>query len=333
MIIASPLELQWNDLFYHLSGFPHGTTDVYLKIEGYNIAGSVKLKPALQMIQAMEAQGILQPGKNKIIESSSGNLGVALSIVCHVKGYPFTCVTDPNITPHHEKQIRQYGGKIIKVTDKDANGGYLQTRITLIQDTVRADPSYVWTNQYANEANIQAHYEHTAPAIHREFPTLDYLFLGAGTTGTLGGCARYFQKHAPATKIIAVDSLGSVTFGGPPGKRHIPGLGTSRRPEIFSMENVHAVIMVPEIETIAMCYEMLETYGLWIGGSTGTVLCGVRRYQDNIEDHATVVALSPDLGERYVDTVYNPDWVEARFGEHMAQAASRFNGLPQAVNV
>ena len=333
MIIESLLEMQWNNLFYRLPKFPCNNVDTYLKIEGYNPGGSIKWKPGIQMICSLEKRGILRPGESRVIESSSGNLGGTLSVVCRVKGYPFTCITDPNITYHHEKLIRQYGGEIIKVTHKDENGGYLKTRIELIQKMLGDDPSYVWTNQYANPANPLAHYFYTAPAIHREFSTVDYLFLGAGTTGTLVGCARYFKEHSPATKIIAVDSVGSVTFGGRSGNRYIPGLGTSRRPEIFSTDNVHAVVMVPETDTIRMCAEIFDTYSLWVGGSTGTVLCGVRQYREHIADGSTVVALSPDLGERYIDTVYNPAWVEARFGAHVAQDIQRCTHVPRTASV
>jgi len=112
--------------------------------------------------------------------------------------------------------------------------------------------------------------------------------------------------------------VGSVIFGGPPGPRYIPGLGASRPPEIgaelATLHNVKDVVMVPEPDTIRMCHEVLDRYSLGVGGSTGTVLCGVRRYRDRLAPDATVVAISADMGERYAATVYNPDWVAEKLG-------------------
>lgn len=112
--------------------------------------------------------------------------------------------------------------------------------------------------------------------------------------------------------------MGSVTFGDPAAKRYIPGLGTSRRPEIStevaSLPNIKDILMIPEPETIRMCHAVRDRYGLRVGGSTGTVLCGVQRYQERLPAHATVVAISPDMGERYAATVYSPAWVFKTFG-------------------
>lgn len=321
-ILPSILDLHPN-CFVRLGDFLGPQRPVYLKLEGLNPAGSIKWHPARQMIATLEARGVMQPGQSTLIESSSGNLGVALALLCHAKGYHFVCVSDPNANPAHLAHIRQYGGEVIVVTERDHNGGYLHTRLACIQQMLRDNPSAVWTNQYANAANPQAHERITAPDILSTFPQLDYLFLGAGTTGTLVGCARYLRQHAPQAAIVAVDSVGSVTFGTPPGPRYIPGLGSSRPPEISAEvaslrpQPIRDLVMIPEADTIRMCYEVLARYSLWVGGSTGTVLCGLRAYQERLPAQATVVAVSPDLGERYADTVYNPAWVEDKFGLHI----------------
>jgi cysteine synthase A len=163
-IIRSILDLQEN-VFLCLHDFLGPHRDVYLKLEGLNAPGSVKFKPARQMIEDLEERGIIQSGCHKIVESSSGNLGVALALVCKVKGYPFTCVTDPNANPAHLAHIRRYGGEVVMVTQRDANGGFLQTRLALIRQMLRDDPTCVWTNQYANPANPQ----HTTARPGRRF--------------------------------------------------------------------------------------------------------------------------------------------------------------------
>ncbi len=185
----------------------------WLKVEGLNDAGSIKIKPAISMISALEAQGLLKRG-GRLIESSSGNLGVALSMVCAARGYQFTCVTDPVCSRTTCSQMQATGAEVITVTEKDAKGGYLGTRIDLIKDMLKEDDELIWTNQYANKFNPYAHYETTAPEIYRTFPRVDWLFVGAGTCGTLMGCLRYFREISPSTRVVAVDTTGSTTFGG-----------------------------------------------------------------------------------------------------------------------
>lgn len=285
---------------------------MHLKLEGLNIAGSIKFKTALAMVEDLERRGIIRPETNTIIESSSGNLGVALSIVCCAKGYEFMCVTDPTASPGIADLIRAYGGRVVVITERDGQNGYLSNRIKYIERQVRAHPSMVWTNQYANPRNTLAHYRTTAREIHDQFPDLDVLFIGAGTTGTLTGCARYFGLHRPQVRIIAVDVVGSVTFGYPSGRRYIPGLGTSQRPEIASLDYVFDIVRVPERATIQMCRRLRDRYGLLVGGSTGTVMSGIEDYAPKIPDDAVVVAISPDFGDRYARTLYDHEWLAQR---------------------
>jgi len=313
MNFVSPLEAIWSDVFFTINDILPNLP-VHLKAEGFNMAGSIKLKPAIQMIEDLEHQGVLTEGK-RIIESSSGNLGVALSLVCAVKGYVFTCVSDLNISPHNRRLIEAYGGHVIIVDRRDENGGFLNTRIALIKQMVSADPNLIWVNQYANPSNKAAHARWTAPEILRAFPNLDVLFIGAGTTGTLMGCAEYFRRVAPRVQIVAVDSEGSVTFGYPPGKRYIPGLGTSRVPELADENLIDDIVMVPEVETVALCRWLVRDQGWLVGGSTGTVLAGVRRWAHRIHANSTVVAISPDFGERYLDLIYDDQWVNAHFAQ------------------
>ncbi len=311
MIISSASEITAPPLFLKLDGIINHA-EFYLKFEGLNIAHSVKLKTARYLMQAIENK--IKLGRTKIIESSSGNLAIALSIICKERGLEFICVTDPNIAEYSEIMIRAYGGQIIKVTERDENGGFLNTRIRTIQKLLDSSEDYIWTNQYANAANCLAHYSETAAEIHNEFKNVDYLFIGAGTTGTLGGCGMFFKQYSPDTKIIAVDAEGSVTFGHQAKKRHIPGIGTSRRPEITNEDYIDDILIVPETDTIITCHQMLRQKGLLLGGSTGSVISAVKSYSHNIRDGAKVVAISPDFGEKYVPTIYNPSWVQEKFG-------------------
>ncbi|MDE9446336.1 2,3-diaminopropionate biosynthesis protein SbnA [Xenorhabdus bovienii] len=280
---------------------------VSLKVEGISVTGSIKIKPALYMISALEDSGVLRTGK-KLIESSSGNLGLALSMICAWKGYPFICVSDPNIAPLTERTIRAYGTNLIIAKSKDDNGGYLGERIRIIESMLKEDQNLIWVNQYENKNNVLSHYSTTGKSILEKYPYPDYVFIGAGTTGTLGGVSSYIRKYSPSTKIIAVDTKGSVTFGGEPSKRRIPGLGTSKAPEIKKYSQFDEIIYIDEKETVFTCRE-LASMGLLLGGSTGTVLAAVRHYESIIGKNKIVVAISPDMGEKYIDTIYNDDWV------------------------
>lgn len=318
-IFTSPLDMLLTDVFVEIRDLE--VAPVFVKCEGFNMVGSIKLKPALEMIVALEKSYRLGP-RSKIIESSSGNLGVALSMICAERGYPFICVTDPASSETNRKLIRAFGGQVIVVQERDANGGFLQTRIDLIMRMCADDPSIIWLNQYKNESNVKAHERTTARELLWGFNKIDWLFVPAGTTGTLMGCARYFRRHSPATRVVAVDSEGSVTFGGKPGKRYIPGIGTSSVPEILDRGLVDEVVMVPEIDTVRMCRRLVQR-GYLFGGSTGTALAGIEACAARIQLDQTIVTISPDLGERYIDTVYDDGWARKYFSILFEQSMNK----------
>jgi 2,3-diaminopropionate biosynthesis protein SbnA len=309
MIIESPLELIFRDLFYRLPGFA-GSHDVFLKLEGFNITGSIKIKTAIALVEDLEQRGLAKPGETVFIESSSGNLGLALSLVCAIKGYKFICVTDPNANRATIRGIELYGAQVIVVEDRDTVGGFLGTRLRTINKILKSNPNAIWLNQYANVANKNAHTKQTANEILREFEKVDWVFVGSGTTGTLGGVSERLHQEFPRVKVVAVEPTGSVTFGGAPGKRNIPGIGTSVKPKLAELAKPDRIIEVDEENTIETCLSFARDYHLLVGGSTGTVLAAVKHLAPEFRHGDTIVAISPDLGEKYLDTIYDPIWVE-----------------------
>ena len=312
MIVDHVYDLVTDDIYLRLPELI-GDAELYLKIEGLNPAGSVKLKTALALITDAEERGLLRPG-GRVVESSSGNLGIALSMVCAVKGYSFVCITDPKAAAHSVASMRALSAEVVVVTERDANGGYLGTRIAHLKQMLRDDPTLYWPNQYANSANPRAHWERTAASIFAEISNVDYLVVGAGTTGTLMGCSAYFRQFSPRTKIIAVDTRGSVTFGGAASPRYIPGLGTSRVPELCRTDNIDEIVYVAEGDAVRACRHLARRYGLLVGGSTGSVVAAVQDLAPTLPSGATVVAIAPDLGDKYLETVFNDQWVTATFG-------------------
>ncbi|MYS05823.1 2,3-diaminopropionate biosynthesis protein SbnA [Streptomyces sp. SID6041] len=308
MIYQNATEIVHDDVFLVLPGFLPGS-DVFLKIEGLNPASSIKFKAAINLVEQAEKAGTLVPGASRVVESSSGNLGIALSIVCAIKGYPLTIVADLNTVESAVLAMEALGADVVVIDEPDANGGFLHKRLALVEDMLRVDPDLVWLNQYKSRANVEAHKDTTARSIDRELGPIDYLFVGVGTSGTLMGCLEYRRENRLSHRIVGVDAEGSITFGGSARRRYIPGLGSSRLPEIYLDDGTFHKVLVPEHESVVQCHHVARAYGLLVGGSTGTVLAGVRRMQDEIPPGSRVVVISPDLGEKYLSTLYSEQWL------------------------
>ncbi len=215
-IVSSPQDFNEHDHYVDLESVIGRS--LFLKCEGMNFAGSVKLKAATAMVESAERNGLLRPG-SILVESSSGNLGVALSMITASKGYGFVCVTDARCNVQTRHLMQALGAQVHTITEPDPIGGLLAARMNHVRALCASDPRYVWLNQYTNDDAWRAHYHTTGPAIARQFPDLDVLFVGAGTTGTLMGCARYFRHWHPSVQIVAVDPVGSVSFGAPAAPR------------------------------------------------------------------------------------------------------------------
>jgi N-(2-amino-2-carboxyethyl)-L-glutamate synthase len=309
MIIESPLQLIFRDLFYRLPAFA-GSHDVFLKLEGFNVTGSIKIKTAIGLVEDLEQRGVARPSETVLVESSSGNLGLALSLVCAIKGYEFICVTDPNANRATKRGMELHGAKVIVVEDRDSAGGYLGSRLKKIDEILQSNPNAVWLNQYANIANKNVHAEQTANEIAREFDKVDWIFVGTGTTGTLAGISERLRQVFPRIKVVAVEPVGSVTFGGVPGRRNIPGIGTSVRPKLADLAKPDRIVAVNEESTVEACLSFVRDHHLPLGGSSGTVLAAVKRLAPDFRRGDIIVAISADLGEKYLDTLYDPAWAE-----------------------
>jgi len=326
-VVSAPHGYNEDQLYVDLrQAFGH---PLFLKCEGFNFAGSIKIKAATEMVEAAERDGTLRPD-SILVESSSGNLGVALSMIAASKGYRFLCVTDRRCNLTTRLMMEALGSRVHIIDQPDPVSGFVGARINYVRAACAADNRYVWLNQYSNPSNWIAHYRRTAPAIARQFPQLDVLFVGAGTTGTLMGCARYFRRWHKPVRIIAVDTVGSVTFGTAPGPRMIPGLGMSTRPPLLDQSYVDEVVHVEEADTIRACHRMARS-GFLFGGSTGTVVSGATRWLAQHDTRQlTAVAIAPDLGERYLDTIYQTNWLVDIYGEDVLTSDELVTDSPAA---
>lgn len=320
-IVVTPEEFNVPDLFVDLHGLLGAP--LYLKCEHMNFAGSIKLKTARSMVDRAEREAKIHRG-DVIVESSSGNLGVALSVVAASRGYGFICVTDVRCCEGVIALMRALGAEVIVVTEPHPERGLLGTRIDLVKKIASSDDHHVWLNQYTNTANPEAHTATTAPEMLAAFPRVARVFVGIGTSGTAMGISDYFRHQAPHVRLIGVDSIGSVTFGGPALPRHIPGLGAAVPPPLYRQDALDEHLYVPEAQTIQMC-RRLSARGFIMGGSTGTVLAGAQRWLDAHPEASDTVslAIAPDGGERYLATLYDECWAAERFGgELLAQSAA-----------
>ena len=180
MVISVPQPCNEDELYVDL--YSIFGRSLFLKCEGFNFAGSIKLKTATEMVEAASRDGTLAP-ESVLVESSSGNLGVALSMITASMGYRFLCVTDSRCNLTTRLLMEALGAEVHVIAEPDPVGGFLGARIDYVRALCASDYRYVWLNQYANPNNWRAHYRTTAPAIARHFPQLDVLFVGAEPRG------------------------------------------------------------------------------------------------------------------------------------------------------
>lgn len=285
--------------------------NVFAKLEFYNPTGSVKDRAACYIINRLLREGTINK-ETTLIESSSGNFGVALSAYAKHNGLKFICVIDKTTLPVNEMLIRLQGAEVIRITEADAHGGYLLNRIKKIKEILNKTDNIYWVNQYANPLNARAYYNSLGNEICLEAPRqkIDYLFMGISSGGTITGVSQKVKEHYPNAKVIAVDVDGSIIFGGKSRKRFIPGIGSSMKPDIIEYAKIDDVVYVNEEETIHSCRELLENHNLYAGGSSGSVYAGIKKYFENnkVSSSVNIMCVFADRGERYISTIYNDEW-------------------------
>jgi 2,3-diaminopropionate biosynthesis protein SbnA len=283
-------------------------TTVHLKLESANPGGSIKDRTALGLIFDAIRRGYLTEGKT-VIESTSGNLGVAAALICEELGYPFIAVIDPKTTAENIAKIRAYGATVVCVEEPDETGGYLLSRLRYIERRLRLEPGLVWLNQYGSAANVDAHYVSTAPELWMQMGGhVDAIFIAVSTGGTLAGVSRYLRRLSPAMNIIAVDAVGSIALSGQPGARYLTGIGASRRSSFLERTDYTHVVHVTDAEAFGTCLAVRARTGLALGGSSGAVLYAAAEWLKH-EQVDRAVCLCPDGGENYRETIFNPEWL------------------------
>jgi len=287
---------------------------IFLKLESANPGGSMKDRIALHCVEQAERAGLLRAGY-VIIESTSGSLGISLSMVGAQKGYRVICVVDPKVTNAARRAMELFGATVVCVNSPDAHGNYLAGRIARVRQLLsRYSPSW-WCNQYDNPDNPGTHFKFTAPELLRDMDgDIDWIVCPVGTGGLAGGVARFFREHLPTCSIMAVDAVGSVALNGPPGPRHQVGIGSSQRSKHLDLNSLDELVYVSDAEAFKGARMLAEEEGLCLGCSTGSALAGLIQRLDRTSAGSRIVVIAADSGLKYMDTIYDPGWLAERTG-------------------
>ena len=284
---------------------------VHLKLEGYNPTGSMKARTGYALLQNILRNVSEEAPRNfTVIESTSGNLGVALALFCAAYRVPFVAVVDPKTTAENLRTLQVLGARIEMVQQPDSTGGYLLSRLRRVRELCESRPEYIWTNQYMNLANPLVHYTSTGPEIYQQMGgQVDVIFLPVSTGGTLAGVGRFFREKSPKTRIIGVDAFGSVIFGNPPAPRKLTGIGSSQTSSFLTPDLFDDYLLVNDIEAFAFCRALDDANGCRLGGSSGAVLAACARYLEAHPEANQVVCMCADRGENYASSIYNDQWL------------------------
>ncbi len=296
--------------------FPNSGFSFYGKLEGANPGGSAKDRVALSMLSGKIADGTLEPLRSVVVESSSGNLAIGIAQICRMFDIRFVCVVDANTSQQNIAVLRAYGAEVDIVTSSDdGSGNYLAARIQRVQELVRSIAHAYWPNQYANPLNPRAHLETMREVAESLDGKVDHLFVATSSFGTISGCREFIRANGLKTSVIAVDAEGSAIFGSRPRARLIPGHGAAVRPGLYQDGVADEVVHVNDLDCVVGCRRLMAKEAIFAGGSSGAVVTAVDRRSARIEKESNVVAIFPDRGERYIDTIFNDSWVHKNFGD------------------
>lgn len=278
---------------------------IYLKLDGWSKWGSIKGRTAMGLIGSV-ANRICD--RTTVVESTSGNLGVALAGVCHDLGVPFIAVVDARLPSAMRARMAESGARIVEVETPE-DGLHLQHRLARVREIVSSDPDAVWTNQYENPANAAVHRWWTGPELASQFgANLPVMFVPVSTGGTFAGLSSYLTDQYPDVTCVAVDVHGSSVFGGPAGRRVLTGIGASQ-PSAFITGALPPHMIVPDTDAIATCRALACDAGIDLGGSAGATLTGCLEYLAGRPGLDAALCLCPDLGTSYQDTLYHDGWL------------------------
>ncbi|PZA08524.1 MULTISPECIES: cysteine synthase A [unclassified Meiothermus] len=274
--------------------------EVWVKLEGTNPGGSIKDRAAWYMIKDAEARGILTPGSGQVIvEPTSGNTGIGLAMVAASRGYRLILCMPAQMSEERKRTLRAYGAELV-LTDPARR--MLAAR-EKAQEIVQESGGFM-PDQFANPANIQAHYETTGPEIYQALEgRIDAFVYGSGTGGTIMGVGRYLRERIPGVQVIACEPARSnVLSGGQMGQHQFQGMGPGFIPPNLDVKMLDRVIQVWEEDAFPLARRLAREEGLFLGMSSGGILWAALQVARELGPGKRVACISPDSGAKYLST-------------------------------
>ncbi len=289
-MVQSLLELIGNTPLVELTRLsPPGGARIYAKLEAQNPTGSIKDRVAKAMIEAAEAAGELEPGR-ELLEPTSGNTGISLALIAKLKGYPLTCVLPDNATEERRRLLRLYGATIVDSPGAEGSNG----AVRLALEMAERHPRFFMPFQYANPANPRAHYEGTGAEIAEALDRVDVLVAGLGTGGTLMGAGERLRESFPDIVVAAAEPLpGDAVMG-------LRSLEDGYVPPILDVSKLDRKVLVSNEESVVAVRALLDRDGIFAGVSGGAVVHVARKLAEELDEGAVVVCVLADGGWKYL---------------------------------
>lgn len=304
MITKSAIELIGNTPMLEASRYARlvgiGEDKFFVKLESLSVAGSVKDRVGLELIEDAERKGLISPG-DTLIEPTSGNTGIGIAAVAAIKGYRTIITLPETMSEERRNMLKAYGAELI-LTDGDKG---MQGAIDKANELKESMDGAVILGQFVNPANAKAHKKSTGPEIYQQMSgKLDIFVAGVGTGGTITGIGEYLKSINPDMKVVAVEPLTSAVLSGETPKGHgIEGIGAGFVPDILNTEIYDEVIKISDEEAFSEGRNFARTEGVMVGISSGAALkAGVILARRKENKHKNIVVLLPDSGDRYLST-------------------------------
>lgn len=311
------LQTVGNTPMVHLKNiFSQSKHNYYAKMEYFNPGGSIKDRVAVAMIEEAEKRGDLKPG-GTIIEATSGNTGVGLALVGAVKGYKCIFTMPEKMSEEKRAILRAYGARVV-ITPSNVEPDHPMSHYSVAKKFAETIPGAFLVNQFHNPDNPDRHYRTTGPEIWEQLGgKVDMLVGGAGTGGTLSGCAKFLKEKNPKAQVICADPVGSILYDlfyhkkivDPPGSYKVEGVGEDMLPGNVHMNLYDGFIRVNDQEAFDMTRELVAKEGLLVGPSSGLALVGAVKAAEKLEKAANIVVIFPDSGRAYLSKAFNDKWM------------------------
>jgi cystathionine beta-synthase len=283
---------------------------VLAKVEYVNPGGSVKDRPAVEMIRDAETRGVLKAGAT-IIEATSGNTGTGLAMAAAIRGYRCILVMPDKMSKEKIDLLKAYGAEVVVTPTAVANESP-ESYYSVANRLTAEIPGAFQPDQWHNANNPDAHYRTTGPEIWEQTAgTVTHFVSGMGTGGTISGTARFLKEQNPKIHVVGADPEGSVYSGDTPKSYKVEGIGMSYLPQTVDMRVIDKILRITDKESFLMARRVAREEGLLVGGSSGTAVAAAARVAKDLPAGAVLVVVMPDSGRGYMSKIFNDEWMTA----------------------